>query len=132
MSNSYVVRREDCSHHNIFPGVDIFTAAARRLEGSPIGQLPAVQHDGAVAHDLPDMRPLYGPARRDLERGLADPCRRKRNAGLFARKARPAAATLVSPLNRIPPQSHSAPIRLSPICVSARVDFNLFCCERPL
>lgn len=29
--SKYVVRREDCSKHNIFPGVDIFTTAGERM-----------------------------------------------------------------------------------------------------
>jgi quercetin dioxygenase-like cupin family protein len=29
--SKYVISREDCSKHNIFPGVDIFTAAGERM-----------------------------------------------------------------------------------------------------
>ena len=31
MTNRYIVRREDCSKHSIFPGVDIFTAAGEHM-----------------------------------------------------------------------------------------------------
>ncbi|MCA9218855.1 MAG: cupin domain-containing protein [Planctomycetales bacterium] len=29
--SKYIVRRENCSHHNIFPGVDIFTTAGEKM-----------------------------------------------------------------------------------------------------
>ncbi len=29
--SKYFIHRPDCSHHNIFPGVDIFTAAGQQL-----------------------------------------------------------------------------------------------------
>jgi len=29
--SKYLVRRDDCSHHNIFPGVDIHTCAGEQL-----------------------------------------------------------------------------------------------------
>ncbi len=29
--SKYIVSRNECSHHNIFPGVDIFTAAGKQL-----------------------------------------------------------------------------------------------------
>jgi quercetin dioxygenase-like cupin family protein len=29
--SQYIVKRQQCSHHNIFPGVDIFTAAGQQM-----------------------------------------------------------------------------------------------------
>src|SRR5690349_19046467 len=29
--SKYIVRRENCSHHTIFPGVDIFTTAGEKM-----------------------------------------------------------------------------------------------------
>jgi len=29
--SKYIIKREDCSQHNIFPGVDIFTAAGEQM-----------------------------------------------------------------------------------------------------
>lgn len=44
--SKYFARREDCSHHEIFPGVDIFTKAGRQM------MLSLVEfHPGAIVEE---------------------------------------------------------------------------------
>lgn len=44
------------------------------LEAAKVGVLPPVQHRGALASDLPQLRPLHGPRDRRNGRRVSDPC----------------------------------------------------------